>query len=327
MVGTQLEADTDHEGRFVITLVPFGSYTLRSPRSRTRSRAITVGRGYEHRGHRVRPDRAGALPERLEPGARVEDLALEIRPYRSSYKYGDSPRFEVRIWNRGTKPVVLVKCVPASDAGASPRGEWKVAAPFSGYEHVRGGVTIDPQQGVGSADFVEVAPGESFDPYMDGWVPNALADGAVTRPGRYTVTFRYATTDRNPRAWVRSGRRDFAGRARALARVPVVELTAKTDINRLLALCFPLRVLEHAQLLSASRTPMSSPDSPPGAERSRSRPCRRWSSRAGEVRRVPGVELGLGGGDLEPPGHASECSSGVSPYSSEPIMSVTFAPG
>jgi len=235
--GTKLEAETDHEGRFVITLVPFGRYTLQvSANERSLTRDVTVGPGVTRiEDIAFAPSAPIPLPERLGIGSRAEaaDLVLEVRPFRSTYKFGDSPRFEVRIRNRGTTPVLLVKCGAASDAGASPRGEWKIAAPFDGYEHVRGGVTSDSgRRGLSAADFVEVAPGEAFDPYMDGLVPNALADGAVTRPGKYTANFRYSTKDPSPRAWLGPDARDVAPDIlELLARVPAVELTAKTNFK------------------------------------------------------------------------------------------------
>jgi len=237
VLGTQLAAETDHEGRFVITLVPFGRYTLQvSEKSQSVAREVTVGPGVTRiEDIAFTPSAPVPLPARLDIGSRAEaaDLVLEIRPYHATYKYGDSPRFEVRIRNRGTKPVLLVKCGPASDAGASPHGDWKVAAPFDGYEHVRGGITIDSgRRGVSAADFVEVAPGEAFDPYMDGLVPNALADGAVTRPGKYSANFRYSTKDPNPRAWLGPDVRDVAPEIlELLARVPAVELTAKANFK------------------------------------------------------------------------------------------------
>jgi hypothetical protein len=240
VLGTQCSAPTDEKGRFVILNVPTGDRELRilgTKADEPLTRKVTVVPGVNRleeiaftTGSPKSP-----VPERLDIGSRTQasELVAEIRSVKGTYKFGDSPRFEVRIWNRGTNPVVLVKCVEGSDAGRSPRGEWKVAAPFDGFVRVRSGVGADsPGIGVGAADFIEVVPGEAFDPYMDGLVPDALAGSAVTRPGHYTVTFRYATTDRSPRAWLGPDVHAVSPELlELLARVPAVELTAKTNFK------------------------------------------------------------------------------------------------
>ena len=241
VVGTNQGDRADESGRFLITPVQPGTQVLRvvAPRFEPRTDTIRVSPGPNEivlTLDSLRVPTVVVPPERLDIGSNAEetgrDLVAEIRSVRPTYKYGDSPRFEVRIWNRGSRPVVLVKCVPGSETGASPRGEWRIAAPFDGFEHVSGAAIDGPRRGVHAGDFVEVQPGESFDPYMDGWVPATLAGGAVTRPGRFTATFRYATSNRDPRAWLERGAREMSQDVlELLARVPTVELEAKADFK------------------------------------------------------------------------------------------------
>jgi len=241
VLGTRRGAITDEKGRYHLTLVPLGAQTLKvldDESSNPIARAISVLPGGTHIEDIVVPLAAPPptnIPAELDIGSRAEssELVAEIRSVKETYKFGDSPRFKVRIYNRGSKPVVLVKCVEGSDRTWGPRGEWKIAAPFEGFIPVDGGPQLhQPKRAVIAADFIEVQPGEYFDPYMDGWTPTSLADGAVTRPGHYTATFRYSTRDRSPRAWLGpTARRVSPELLELFSRVTPVELTAKTNFK------------------------------------------------------------------------------------------------
>jgi len=237
--GTRRGAQTDEKGRFILTLVPPGRHVVRilytgiAPLTDTldvvpgRNGVITFRMG------------ASTVAEKAEvfiPGPRRVvsrgDLVAEIVPIRSPIKIYETPSFRVRIWNRSARPIVLVTCNDASQGGGSPRGTFTIAAPFDAFDRPEKpplAICGNGNFSVHSRDFIEVQPGEYFEPFdRDEVTPNFR--GAVpTRPGHYGVTFRYSTSESDVYYWTR---RDATPELlELLSRVPVVDLEAKATFK------------------------------------------------------------------------------------------------
>jgi hypothetical protein len=177
------------------------------------------------------------VPDSVAIGSRAPvrpgDLEASIRSRKPRYRIGETPEFRVRIRNRGAASVLLVQSVDDSDWWASPRVNIGIEGPSGGFVvpvHVRCG----NNNGVSAADIAKVGPGKEFDPYAGGWLDSRLHSGRFTKPGRYTATFRYATTETDARRWMEGPclNCDLPGILRdLLVQVPAVELTATTEFD------------------------------------------------------------------------------------------------
>lgn len=241
-LGTRRGTVTGDDGRFEVSLVPTGAWSLRilAGGHEPLTQAVTIHAGDNQLGDIMlgSASRDEPVPDRIPAATRAlvgaSELVAEIRPTRPRFKVGESPTFVVRIHNRGPRPVVLAAFVEGSSLGASPRGEIRIAAPFDAFKprSGRGIMFCATSRTLGIADFIEVGPGEAFDPYLNGDFPPELAEGTLTRPGHYTATFRYATTDSILSHWMGSTQRCASREIRELvARVPAIELEAKTHFK------------------------------------------------------------------------------------------------
>ena len=148
------------------------------------------------------------------------DFVATIRPA-VRFHVGDQAKFDVRIQNRGSSPAFLVRRV---DGSSSPAVWIAIVGPPQGLYEV-GRTLSGNSNGVQAADFVEVLPGASFDPFKG----SNLAHGRFNAPGRYTATFRYMTTNTAPAMWQDDScqRCDVSEEMRALLeRVPMLDLIA-----------------------------------------------------------------------------------------------------
>ena len=164
---------------------------------------------------------------------RPDQLEATIRPTSRRIRVGDAPSFEVRIRNRGSEPVWLVRSVDASDAWASPRVTIDIEGPNQGYVVPRL-LRCGTNNGVRSEDFAEVPAGGEFDPFSGGWLPGHLARGKFTQPGRYRASFRYVTAETDPRPWAAGPCNDCQLHSEVrerLAQVPAVDLLATVDFE------------------------------------------------------------------------------------------------
>ena len=184
VLGTRHGAMADEEGRFVITDVPAGTYTLsiRMSGMRPTTRTIDVGED-ELRLDDILVD---PLVDPVAVGARASvqarDLVATIRSPETLH-VGDAPSFEVRIENRGSAPTWLVRSVDGSDSGASPRVTIDITGPEGGF--VRPSLLrCGNRNGVAPQDFVEVPSGGKFDPFAGHWWPASITHGKFARPGR-----------------------------------------------------------------------------------------------------------------------------------------------
>ena len=233
--GSRRGTFADEEGRFEITGVPPGRWTLRvqSPGVLPLSRPIEFPAGDFDLGEIAVASLEGT-PAVVQIDERVPyregDLRADIRLTAPVVRVGGGVSFDVRVRNRGSSPVSLVRSVDGSDVGSSPEVSVKIEGPEGGFG-VRDVRFCGNWGGVGPEDVVEVPPGAEFDPYADGWPDLSLRSGSFALPGRYTATFRYSTMDADPRSWasgpaIRTNERYDSVRA-LIRRVPPVELTAR----------------------------------------------------------------------------------------------------
>lgn len=236
--GTRLGAQADEGGHFRITNVPTGSQVLRAllVGYTVLTVPVEVAAGDTTKDiELVFPPRA--VPKPADIGARsmvrAEDLVATIRPAVNRFHVGDKPVFEIRIKNDGTSPALLVTSVDASDAWASPSVKIQITGPEGGFA-VRPTARCGNTNGVSLEDFIEVQPGDSFDPYAHGWIGSNLQLGTFQKPGRYEATFHYNTTERDPRRWISGPCIDCRvpeSFYELLERVAAVDLVTRVEFN------------------------------------------------------------------------------------------------
>ena len=146
------------------------------------------------------------------------DLQAAIHPA-GRFHVGDKATFEVRIRNRSRNTAYLV----ASVDGVSPKVTIEIAGPGWTARPTGGNTT-----GVTFDDVFEIAAGESFDPYRRTANPNL---GTFTKPGRYKATFRYDTTNTDPRSWTCGDCVVAESFREMLEEIPAVSLTATTTFE------------------------------------------------------------------------------------------------
>jgi hypothetical protein len=238
VAGTRRGAQAEEDGKFRITEVPPGLWTLRVRLLGFKPLEVPV----EVIAGDTLEDLELVLPPRFVPppadiGARSkvrsDELIATIRPASTHFRVGDNPKFDVRIKNEGTSPALLVTSVDASDAWASPGVRIDIKGPVGGFV-VAPYLRCGNNNGVSQDDFIEIQPGDSFDPYAHGWVGVNLSRGTFKLPGRYQAIFRYTTTERDPRAWVSGPCIDCRipeGFYELLERVPAVDLVTSVEFD------------------------------------------------------------------------------------------------
>jgi hypothetical protein len=236
VIGTRRGAQSTEDGRFRITDVPPGRFTIRVLPSGLNplSLPLRVVPGENAVGDLlidamiVTPLVIGNLTE-----ISAAELEAVIRPAQKKFHVGDAAKFSVRIHNHGKATTLLVRSVDGSDSGKSPRVTIAITGPEGGFA-IKGYARCGNTNGVSQEDFVEVPPGTEFDPYASGWMDANLVYGRLAKPGRYTATFRYVTTDTDPRRWLEGPctQCDVPPSYRQLlGRVPAVDLTATTTFE------------------------------------------------------------------------------------------------
>lgn len=116
---------------------------------------------------------------------------------------GEPPRFSVQITNTSDQPVWMVGVLPGSEGSRYPQYTVDIEGP-SGPVETRLPEGLDMVRGLQVEDFVELGPGESFDPQAgERFVPvQSLAWFRPTQPGRYRVKLRFDATAPDPRQWL-----------------------------------------------------------------------------------------------------------------------------
>ncbi|MBC8290196.1 MAG: hypothetical protein H8E37_07750 [Planctomycetes bacterium] len=147
-----------------------------------------------------------ASPKDESPKVKKGDIVCEISAKETNYVVGESPEIEVRLHNKTEQAVTLVGSLDASDMGwRYPYCIFDIKGPPG---HLGPGIgrcgNTNPLR---KKDFVKVAAGEKFDPFMRiddyGFFDSSGLD--FTRfqvPGKYKVTFKYSTKSSNLQKWV-----------------------------------------------------------------------------------------------------------------------------
>jgi hypothetical protein len=236
VVGTRRGTQSGPLGDFRIEGVPVGSRIVRTLLSGAewRSDTVTVRRGVSTE---LLIELEGTPPPPpIRIGSRSaltdEDFEVLIRPVRR-FHVGDQAEFEVRIRSRGSTAALLVRSVEGSDRGRAPAAWIGIVGPPEGWSRW-GRMFGGASRGVEPADFVEIRPGEIFDPFTGRSLEAGADMGTFKRPGRYTATFRYMTLNTTPGSWAppECERCDVSTEVRRLLeRVPVLDLIALTTFD------------------------------------------------------------------------------------------------
>lgn len=233
--GTNRSGGTDQDGKFRIEMVPAGNWTVRVfvPERETLTIPVIVPATDIDLGEAIVDENGPSATAPIAVGSHAGDVDLVAAIRAPALRVGLRAQFDVRIANRGARPVTLVRTVDGSDRSKSPRVRLVVTGPPGGISD-RLYVGCGNTSGVRPEDFVSVSPGKEFDPYAGGWPALNLEDARFVLPGTYTATFHYVTTDRQVRAWVR-GPCDSCdigpGMRRRIEEVPAVDLTATTTFE------------------------------------------------------------------------------------------------
>jgi len=132
----------------------------------------------------VPPDDAGAI---------ASAITCDVLPGREIWHVGDRPLLQVRLHNRGDAAVHLVGAVNGAEFERYPRVYFTVEGPPLERKIEGGCGDVTP---IRIHDFIEVLPGDSFDPYMvDGtrffFPSQTLHRSRFGASGTYIFTFHY----------------------------------------------------------------------------------------------------------------------------------------
>jgi hypothetical protein len=133
-------------------------------------------------------------------------LVCEIKSQKDVYRLGDTPQLSVRIINKSSKSVCLIGNLDGSE---SKRRYPHLYFTVSGVET---GLVEPFRTFCGNVnplrieDFVQLLPGDRFDPYMRiddlGFWPTGLREFKFKKVGKYTFTFNYSTMSGELNDWV-----------------------------------------------------------------------------------------------------------------------------
>ncbi len=140
------------------------------------------------------------------------------------------PGFSVRITNVSDEPVWLVGVLPGSEGLRYPRYTAEIEGP-SGPVVAPFPQDLDYFPGLQVDHFVQLAPGESFDPQRGkGFIPiQQLAWFKPAEPGTYRLRLHFDATAEDPREWLgHTYVRDQRRVELLLKRVPKVEAWSNT---------------------------------------------------------------------------------------------------
>jgi hypothetical protein len=208
VLGTKRGALADEAGRFRITKLQPGSYTIKAKmmgyESASAQAYVRAGLETDLRMELLPWGFNVASRESIRIAARLDtnDIECEIRPGKRKFRVGDSAGFTVRIHNRAPLPLWLVRSLDGStDRARFPHVILEIAGPAGGY-HVPAYIGCGNINALREVDFVLVYPGEPFDPFEKGPLPYSLRSGRFIKPGKYVATFRYSTNEPDVRKWL-----------------------------------------------------------------------------------------------------------------------------
>jgi hypothetical protein len=139
----------------------------------------------------------------------------------------------VWITNVSEEPVWMVGVLPGSEGLRYPHYVVEIVGP-AGPIQVQFPEALDYVRGLRSGDFVRLAPGGSFDPQGEGFVPiQQLAWFKPSEPGTYRLRICFDATAQDPRQWLgHTSVRDQHKVEGLLAQVPRVKVWSNAlEIN------------------------------------------------------------------------------------------------
>jgi hypothetical protein len=160
-----------------------------------------------------------------------EPLKIELISSKGTQQSLEQPlEVSVRITNVSDKPVWVVGVLPGSEGLRYPQYVAEIEGP-SGPVEIRFPEGLDYVPGLKPEDFVQLAPGESFDPqHGKGFIPiQQLAWFKPTEPGTYRLRLRFDATAQDSRQWLgHTAVRDRPRVVMLIEQVPRVEVRSNT---------------------------------------------------------------------------------------------------
>lgn len=160
-----------------------------------------------------------------------EPIQIEIVATGGSHLSIDEPLdLSVRITNISDTPVWMIGVLPGSEGMRYPQYVTEIEGP-SGPIETPFPEGLDYARGLQTEDFVQLAPGESFDPQQGkGFIPiQHLAWFKPSSPGTYRLRLRLDATAEDPRQWMgQTFVRDQRRVEKLLEQVPKVQVESNT---------------------------------------------------------------------------------------------------
>ena len=115
---------------------------------------------------------------------------------------GQPLQIVVRVTNVTDGPILMVGVLPGSEGQRYPQYVAEIEGP-AGRVHTRFPEALDYVRGLRTEDFVRLAPGESFDPQGQGFIPiQPFVWFRATEPGTYWLRLCFDATVREAHAWL-----------------------------------------------------------------------------------------------------------------------------
>jgi hypothetical protein len=139
------------------------------------------------------------------------------------------PEMSVRVTNVSERPLCVVGVLPGSEGLRYPYYVVEIEGPV-GLVQTALPEALDYVRGLRAEDFVRLAPGESFDPQGEGFIPiQQFAWFRPTQPGTYRLRLCFDATARDPHAWLGHTQSRDRNQVEALIRqVPPVRVWSNT---------------------------------------------------------------------------------------------------
>jgi len=130
-------------------------------------------------------------------------IKIELRSARGSRQSLDEPlELAVEITNVSDQPVWVVGVLPGSEGFRYPRYVAEIDGP-GGPVSLPSPEALDYGPGLQTDHFVQLAPGEGFDPQGERFIPiQQLAWFKPLEPGRYRFRLCFDSTAKDPREWL-----------------------------------------------------------------------------------------------------------------------------
>lgn len=168
---------------------------------RGRSRSVENTEGDEGMSENPgRQQQEPGLPGHQGTGLPIQ---IELRNQGSPRLLTGQPlAFSVRITNISKETIWMVGAVPGHEGLRYPHYLAEIEGP-GGPEQARLPEDLDYVRGLRVEDFVQLGPGEGFDPQGKGFVPiQQLAWFKAGQPGRYRIRICFDSTEPDPREWL-----------------------------------------------------------------------------------------------------------------------------